>query len=308
MTKRLLLLFAIAALAVAGLAAGSASSAAASSATVKITKTGYQPASVSIVAGDTVVFDNTDTVTHTVDFKPTTGIKCGSAALPLVIAAAQSASCTFSSTGNFKFTDPASKGKSFHGTVTVGAPPDVTLTATPKTTVYGRKVTLSGTLASQQSGQTLQVMAQECGATASSKLGNVTTGTGGAFTTQATPLKETVYTVKSKSSTSLGSTVDVQPLLQLRKVARHRFALKVSAAQSFAGKYATFQRYSAALKKWRGVKQVRLKANSTGTAPTVLTTANFRSSIKPKVRVRILLKQAQVGTCYAAGHSNTVRS
>jgi plastocyanin len=307
MTKRLVVLLAVASLAAAAVAADSARSAASASKTIKITKTGYSPATVSIIAGDAVVFDNTDTVAHTVIFKPTTGIKCSSA-LPLVIAAATSASCTFSSTGNFKFTDPANKGKSFHGAVSVAAPPDVTVTATPKTVVYGRKVTLSGKLASQQSGQTLQVMAQECSATAVSNLGSVTTGTGGVFTTQTTPLKQTTYTVKSKSSTSLGSTVKVRPLLKLRKVARHRFTLTISAAQSFAGKVANFQRYSTALKKWRGVKRVLLKANSAGVAPTVLTTAKFRSSIKSKARVRAILKQTQVSACYAPGKSNTIRS
>jgi plastocyanin len=307
MTKRLVLLCAVASLAVAAAAADSARSAASASKTVKITKTGYSPATVSIVAGEAVAFDNTDTVAHTVDFKPTTGIKCSSA-IPLVIAPTKSASCTFLSTGNFKFTDPANKGKAFHGTVSVASPPDVTVTATPKSVVYGRKVTLSGKLASQQSGQTLQVLAQECGASAATKLTSVTTGTGGAFSTQTSPLRQTAYTVKSKSSTSLAATVKVQPLLQLRKVSRHRYSLKVSAAQSFAGKFATFQRYVVRTKHWRSVKQVLLKANTTGTAPTVLTTAKFKARVKAKTRVRALLKQTQVGACYAAGKSNTIRS
>ena len=307
MTKRLVLLFAVASLAVAAAAADSARSAATASKTVKITKTGYSPTAVSIVTGDSVVFDNSDTVAHTVDFKSTTGVKCSSTP-PLVISAGANASCTFSNTGNFKFSDPANKGKNFHGTVSVGAPPDVTVTATPKSVVYRKTVTLSGKLASQQSGQSLQVFAQECGASAATKLGNVTTTAGGAFTTQASPLKNTAYTVKSKSSTSAPATVKVQPLLHLRKVARHRYTLTVSAAQTFAGKIANFQRYSATLKKWRGVKRVLLKANSTGASPTVLTTAKFRSKIKAKLRVRVILKQTQVGTCYAAGHSNTIRS
>lgn len=307
MTKRLVLLLAVASLAAAAVAADSARSAASASKTVKITKTGYSPATVSIITGDAVVFENTDTVAHTVTFKPTTGIKCSSA-LPLVVAAAKSASCTFSSTGSFKFTDPANKGKSFHGTVSVAAPPDVTLTATPKSVVYSRKVTLSGKLLSQQAGQSLQILAQDCGATNATKIANVTTTTGGAFTIQETPLKQTTYTVKSKSSTSLPATVKVQPLMQLRKVARHRYSLTVSAAQSFAGKYATFQRYVVKSKRWRAVRQVLLKANTTGTAPTVLTTAKFRSKIRAKLHVRAVLKQTQVGTCYAAGHSNTIRS
>jgi plastocyanin len=302
-----MLLFVLACLAAAGAAADSASSAASASKTVKITKTGYSPASVSIIVGDSVVFENTDTVAHTIDFKPTTGITCKSA-IPLVVPAAQSVSCTFGSAGNVRFTDPANKGKSFHGTVAVGTPPDVSVGASPKSVVYGGKVTLSGKLASQQSGQTLQVMEQACGAATATRLANVTTGTGGAFTTQTTPLKQTAYTVKSKSSTSRPATVKVQPLLRLRKVARHRFALRVSAAESFAGKYGMFQRYNAKLKRWRGVKRVLLHANAKGVAPTVFTTAKFRSSLKAKIRVRVLLKQTQVGACYAPGKSNTIRS
>ena len=307
MTKRLMLLFTVASLAVAVVAAGSASSAPAAAKTVKITKTGYNPASVSIVVGESVVFQNTDTVAHTVSFKPTTGVKCPTP-LPLAIPVGQSASCSFATVGTVRFTDPANKGKSFHGTISVASPPDVTVTAAPKSVVYRHTVTLSGKLLSGQSGQTLQVMAQACGAATTTKLGNVSTTTGGTFTTQATPLKQTAYTVKSKTSTSLAATVKVQPLLHLRKVARHRFALKVSAAQSFAGKYANFQRYNAKLKQWRGVKRVLLHANTTGVFPTVFTTAKVRSSLKSKVRVRVVLKQAAVGSCYLAGKSNTIRS
>jgi plastocyanin len=307
MTKRLVLLIALVSLGAAGASADSARSAAAASKTVKITKTGYNPTAVSIVTGDSVVFENTDTVPHTVDFKPTTGINCHTA-IPVAVAAGQNASCSFSTTGNFKFSDPAHKGKSFRGTVTVGSPPDVTVKATPNTVVYNGKVTLSGKLASQQSGQTLQVMAQACGATNSTKLGSVTTTTGGAYSLQATPLKQTAYTVKSKSSTSLAATVKVKPLLKLRKTRKHRYALVISAADSFAGKYATFQRYVASSKHWRGVKRVLLKANTTGVAPTVLTTAKFRSSLKARIRIRVVLKQTQVGACYLAGTSNTIRS
>lgn len=307
MAKRLTLLIALISLAAAGASADSAKSAAAASKTVKITKAGYNPTAVSIVVADSVVLQNDDTVAHSVDFKPTTGIDCH-AAIPVTVAAGQSASCSFSTAGSFKFSDPAHKGKSFRGTVTVAPPPDVTISAAPKSVVYSHKVTLSGKLASLQSGQTLQVMAQECGATTATKLGNVTTGTGGAFTTPAMPLKQTAYTVKSKSSTSLAATVGVKPLLKLRKVARHRYTLAISAAQSFAGKYANFQRYSAKLKRWRGVKKVLLRANAAGVPPTVFTTAKFRSSLKARLRVRVVIKQTQVGACYLPGKSNTVRS
>jgi plastocyanin len=307
MRKLLFLLLAVTVLTTAGAVAGSARPAASASQTVKITHTGYVPTSVSITAGDTVVFADADTVAHTVDFKSTTGMHC-TVAVPLVIQASQSASCTFSSTGRFSFSDPANKGKNFRGTVTVAAALLSSFTVKPKAVVYGGKLTLAGTLASQQSGQSLQVRAQACGASTSTQIATVTTGTGGAFSYQAQPLKQTAYTVSSKSLTSSPATVNVLPRLHLGKVGRHRYVVRVFASDSFAGKYATFQRYRSAVKRWRTVKRVLLRANSTGVAPTVISSTKFRSSVKARQRVRVLLGQKQVGACYLAGRSNTIRS
>jgi plastocyanin len=281
--------------------------AAAASKLVKITHTGYNPTSMSITVGDAVVFSNTDTATHTVRFNPTTGIRC-SRTIPLVLQPGQSASCTFGSAGNFNFSDPANKGKNFRGTVTVAKAPALSLAVAPGLVLYGRKVTLSGTLASQRAGESLQVLAQQCGESAPTRIAAVTTAAGGAYSYQPQPLKNTVYTVKFKSSTSKAATVKVRPRLRLGKVAPHRYSLRVFAAQSFAGKYASFQRYRLALRRWVRVKRVLLRANGTGVAPTVITSAKFRSGIKSGLRVRVLLGQTQVGSCYLSGRSNTIRS
>jgi plastocyanin len=305
MRKPLVLLLAVASLAAAGAAAGLARTAATSAQTVTISKTGYQPLAVSITTGEAVLFSNADTVAHTVLFKPTTGMKCG-VTLPLVLQAGQSASCTFSSTGKFNFSDPANKGKNFRGTVTVAAPLTSSLTVSPKAVVYGAKVTLAGTLVSQQSGQSLQVLAQDCGAANTTALGTVTTTAGGVFTFQAQPSRQTAYTLKSKALTSSAVTVRVLPLLHLGKAGRHRYTVRVSAAQSFAGKSATFQRRAG--KRWVLVKRVTLQASTTGVAPTVISSATFRSGIKARLRVRVVLGQKQVGACYLAGRSNTIRS
>jgi hypothetical protein len=192
--------------------------------------------------------------------------------------------------------------------VSVAQPLALSLTLTPKAVAYGRKVTLAGTLASLQAGQSLQVLAQQCGASTSSPIGTVTTTTGGAFSYQAQPLSRTAYTLKLKSSASSSATVEVRPRLQLGKASRHHYVLHVFAAQSFAGKYATFQRYRRARKRWVKVKRVLLRANGTGVAPTVITSAKFRSGIKPKLRVRVVLGPKQVGSCYLAGRSNRIRS
>jgi hypothetical protein len=121
-------------------------------------------------------------------------------------------------------------------------------------------------------------------------------------------LNKTAYTVKSKNLTTSALTVGVKPRLRLGRVSRHHYSLRVFAAQSFAGKVATFQRFRAASKRWVAVRRVTLKASSTGVAPTVISTARFRSGIKARQPVRVTLGQKQVGSCYSAGRSNTIRS
>jgi plastocyanin len=307
MRKLLVLLLAVASLAAAGAAADRGSTAANASQTVTISKTGYKPTAVSITTGESVLFSNSDSAAHAVSFKSTTGMSCG-VGIPFTVQPGQSVSCTFASTGKFSFSDPAAKGKNFHGSVTVAKALTSSLAVKPTAVIYGGKTTLAGVLASQLAGQSLQVLAQACGATAPATVTTITSGTGGAFSYQAQPSKATAYSVKAKNLTSAVAIVKVLPRLQLRKAGSHRFTLRVSAAQTFAGKYAAFQRYRSSLKRWVRVRRVLLKASTSGVAPTVVSTAKFRSGIKARQRVRVTLGQKQVGSCYAAGRSNTIRS
>ena len=300
MRKLLVPLLAVVSLAAAGAAAGSASK------TVTISHTGYTPTAVSITTGDTVIFKNTDTVAHTVKFSSTTGMHC-SAAVPLAIAAGQSGSCTFSSAGKFKFSDAAINKKAFRGTITVALPLVSSFSVTPKSVVYGGKSTLAGKLASGQSGQSIQVHAQACGETKSTLVATVMTTAGGAFSYQAQPSKKTTYTLSNKGL-STSAPVGVAPSLLLSKTARHHFKLQITAAQSFVGKLATFQRYRPRLQRWVKVKRVPLAASAAGTAPTVITSATFRSGLRTHLRVRASLGPKQVGSCYLTGRSNTIRS
>ncbi len=138
------------------------------------------------------------------------------------------------------YSDPNVKGNTFRGTVTVtGQVPAETLTlsAKPRTGVYGGKATLTGTLSNQKVGEKVDVLATPCGQTAATKVTTVQTTTGGAYTAVVQPLKNTVYTVKVKNTSSQAVTVKVRPRLRLGKVASHRYSLRVFAAQSFAGKY-----------------------------------------------------------------------
>ena len=300
MRKLLVLLTALGLLALSGTAG-------AKTVTVTITKNGYVPKSVTVVQGDTVQFTNGDTVAHQIVFKSTTGVTC--TANPLVIQPAASGSCTFANAGNYSYSDPNFEGNTFRGSITVTPPPEsISLTGKPAILTYGAKVVLAGTLSTQKVGENIDILAQPCGTNAATKLATVATTTGGAFTYTAGPLQNTTYSSKLRSTTSNAVSVRVRPALRLVKVAAHRYSLRVSAAQSFGGKYASFQRYNGTLGRWVAVKSVLLKASTAGVAPTVLSTASFRSTIKARLRIRVALGQAQVGGCYAPGLSNSTLS
>jgi plastocyanin len=285
----------------------SGATAVAKTVTVSITKNGYVPKSVSIVAEDTVTFANGDTVAHQVSFKSSTGFTCTPS--PLVLQPAASGSCVFHTAGSYSYSDPNTKGNTFRGSITVTAPPDsLTLAAKPLLLIFGGKVGGTGTVSTAKAGETVDVLAQQCGATSAQKLTTVQTTTGGVYSISVQPLMNTIYTTKLRNATSTASAVRVRPLMRLTRVAAHRYSLRVSAGQSFAGKYVSFQRYNGATKRWVAVKVIPLKASKAGVAPAVVSVASFRSTVKTGLRVRATMAQAQVGTCYAAGLSNTIRA
>jgi plastocyanin len=284
-----------------------AAAAVAKTVTVTITKAGYVPSSVTVAQGDTVQFTNSDTIAHQVTFKSVAGVTC--TPNPLVLQPAASGSCTFQQAGSYTYSDPNSKGNTFRGSVTVTAAPEsISLTAKPLIVVYGHTITLSGVHSTQKTGDNVDVLAQQCGASGATKVATVQTTTGGAFASAARPLANTAYTARMKSTSSPAVTVRVRPSLHLARVAAHRYRVRVLASQSFVGKYASFQRFNSTLNRWVAVRIVKLGSSSAGVAPTVVTRASFRSTIGSKLRVRVTLAQRQVGSCYAAGLSNTVTS
>lgn len=285
----------------------SGATAVAKTVTITITKNGYVPKDVSIVGGDTVTFTNGDTAAHQISFKSTTGFTC--TPNPLVLQPAASGNCVFTASGSYSYSDPNSKGNTFRGSITVTAPPvTLSLAANPLLVAYGGTSVVSGVLSTQQVGASIDVLAQQCGAATATKLATAVTTAGGVYTTTTKPLMNTTYTAKDKTVTSATATVTVRPILQLRRVGLRRFTLRVTAASSFAGKYASFQRYNATLRRWVPVKPVLLRASSAGVAPTVVSSASFRATVASRLRIRATLPQAQVGGCYAAGTSNATLS
>jgi plastocyanin len=298
-------------LVLAVLCAAVASSAPAATTTLAITKNGYVPKTLAIVTADAVTFANQDSVAHQVVLKPSTGFTC---TVGLVIQPGQSSTCTFRTVTKYSVTDPNLKSSAFKGTITVKAGPPgstLSLTATPKLVPYGGQSTLSGRLATGQSGQKVEISTQECNASAMTGLTTVTTTTSGAYTFAVQPKRNTSYQAKFKSSSSTTVVVKVKPRVTLRKLAARKFRVRVLATDTFAGKFVLFQRWSTVKRRWITVRSVVLHAGASVTTPinpTSVSTATFRVKLRARPRVRALLTQAQAGTCFAGSASATIRS
>src|SRR5919198_497033 len=291
--------------------AGAVASAPAATTTMAITANGYVPKTLTIVTGDSVVFANQDTVAHQVVLKPTTGFTCTAG---LVIQPGQSSTCTFRTVTKYSVSDPNRKTSAFKGTITVNAGPPgsvLSLGAAPQLVVYGGQSTLSGRLGTGQANQKVDIFGQDCGASSLTKLTTVTTTADGSYTFAVQPRKNTTYESRFRSLKSTQVLVKVRPKVTLRKLAPRRFRVTVLAAESFAGKFVLFQRYSSAQRRWVRVRAVALAAGGTLTTPinpTTVSKAVFRSRIKARLRVRAFLTQTQAGTCAAASASATIRS
>lgn len=266
---------------------------------VVITSNGFVPADVTIAAGDSVTWKNTDVAVHQVEVAKTT--------CKLTVQPGASASCTFRAGGKFSYRDPSQRGGGFRGTITVTGPrASVTLSSGRALSVYSAPLTLSGVVSSQQANETVTVQSQDCGKTAMTRLGTAQTTAGGHWAFTVRPTINTVYQARWRTNDSAKVAVKVSPKLRLTRSGR-RFTARATAAQALTGKTIVFQRYRPVVRRWATVKRVVLSAATTPAAGTFVTTARFRSAVRRGWRVRVLLPQAQAGACYTAGTSNTIR-
>jgi uncharacterized protein YraI len=186
------------------------------------------------------------------------------------------------------------------------APTTLTLKASATVVAYGGSTTLSGVLSTLKSGQRVDIMGQECGQSGFKRVATVTTTTNGAFTYAAKPTLNTNFQAKQKNVTSPSTLVQTTPVLVLKKLAKNKFTVSVTAAQTFVGKFVVFQRLRNS--KWVSLKHVTLTTLTHGTKPTEVTSANFTVRMPVKLRIRAVLPAAQAATCYLPTKSKVVRS
>ncbi len=270
--------------------------------TVQITKVGFVPKNITVVQGDQVTWQNSDTASHQVVSQ------AGGWASP-ILQAGDTWTRTFEKLGKFTYVDSQQSGLS--GSVTVkAAPGSVTLDSSASVVTYGGRTTLSGAVSNKQSNEKVDVYRIECSKSAQSmtKIDTVTTSAGGAFSMSVQPLENTSYQVRWGDATSQLVSVKAKPRLRLGKIAPHRYTIRTLASASFAGRYVTVQRWVPAYGTWKGVRTALLRPNSSGIDPTVVSSVTFKLVVKRHTKLRVVMTQRQVGACYLPGTSNAIFS
>jgi hypothetical protein len=264
---------------------------------VEITKNGFSARDVAVQSGDSVSWKNSDTAAHQVAVDNT---NCKLSLLP-----SQSGTCTFSTPGTFTFNDPTvkgsdQKGSAFAGTLAVAQNTRaVSIAASKSLMIFGDAITLSGTVASKQAGESVTITAQPKGEPMWTT--QVTTTAGGAWSLQVQPRIRTTYQAKVDNAVSASLTVNVRPRITLQKVGRNSFLVVVLAQHSMAGKTIDVARWSGS--GWTTVSQAQLQSIARTSTVAV---GHVTSFVNLGTKLRVFMPAAQAGPDYADGHSNFV--
>jgi hypothetical protein len=193
-------------------------------------------------------------------------------------------------------------------TAVVAAQPQKSLSlhAGQSTVVYGRAVSLFGSVANGQAGESLTITEQRIPAFSGVSVRTVATsqvGTDGAFSVVVRPVVRSLYRASVGQTTSNTISINVRPRLSLTRLGSHRFTLKAMAARSLVGRYGVVQRWSIRRHTWISLKRVFFTRAFPGVSPTITSRAVFRARLGG-ARIRVLITRSQVSPGYVPAVSN----
>jgi plastocyanin len=254
---------------------------------VQIKRSAFSPATVSIVAGDTITWRNTDTRNHQV--VSTTGTFASPVLRPN-----RSYSFTFEVAGTYRYRDALNP--TVTGTVRVaGAPPAVSFATSLPQIAFGTAVTLSGQVNSKKAGEQVLLTHQPYGQASPIVLATVVTGADGTFSFVTKPKILTSYQASWKTAKSLVVTTAVAPSISFGRSTG--FVTRVYAGRSMARKQVQLQKLSR-FGQWVTIKVVALDLNSR---------ARFRAALPiGSHRLRIAMSVNQAGVGYLAAFSREI--
>jgi plastocyanin len=255
--------------------------------TVQIKRASFVPATVSIVAGDTIRWRNVDTRNHQI--VSTTG-----AFASPVLRPNRTYSFKFDVAGTYRYRDALNP--TVQGVVRVaGPPPAVGLATSAPQITYGTKVTLSGQVNNKRAGEQVQIVHQPYGQPSPIVLATVVTGADGVFGLTVAPKILTTYQALWKTTRSLVVTTAVAPNISFGRL--NGFLTRVWAGRSMARKQVQLQRRTR-LGQWVTIKRVSLDLSSR---------ARFEAALPLGVsRLRIAMSVNQAGVGYLAGFSREI--
>jgi hypothetical protein len=192
--------------------------------------------------------------------------------------------------------------------VTAKAPKSLALDAGRSVVTYGGTVTLTGSVANAQAGDSVTITEQRVPAAGGLQTQTLTTlqvAADGTFSVDVHPVIHTLYRASTGQTTSNAVSVQVRPKAMLTRIGVHRFLARVVAARSFVGRYGVLQRWRG--HRWTSVRSVYFTRELTVAAPTIVSRATFRARFG-RAKIRILIPRSQTAPGYVLTTSNLARA
>ncbi len=201
-------------------------------------------------------------------------------------------------TYHYRLVATSSAGTTDGSDVTFTTVSAVTIASSTVQLVYGSQATLSGAVASRQSGVTISILGQAFGSSSLTSVGTVKTGAGGSWTFKVEPKIQTSYKASTPDGLSAAVGIAIRPAVSLRVITGKRFTSRVVASKSFKGKTVQLQRLLPG-NRWQTIAKAKLNGKSS---------AIFSSAKLPRgtSNIRIAMSVNQAGAGYLAGFSRTL--
>lgn len=173
-------------------------------------------------------------------------------------------------------------------------PVSSTLAASASSTICCQKITLSGSVSSNQAGEPITILAKEADDIISYPIDTTTTDASGKWSVKVTPMIATTYSAQTATSRSGSVTIGVHPRVGFG-VTGNNFSAKITARDSFGGRIALFQVRNAN-GTWRTLAPVVIDQQSVAKFHVTLAKGKTYTT-------RIYLSKAQAGPGYLDGSS-----
>ncbi len=168
--------------------------------------------------------------------------------------------------------------------------------------VYGRRVTLSGSVPTRRAGEAVTLFAQPFGEGSFRSIATILTAADGTWRYLAKPTIRTSYLASWNGGRSAAKEVGVRPAVALRRTAAGLLSTHVSGARSFVGRTVQLQRRTVA-GRWVTIKRLRLNKRSSA----IFRPVTFRAALPQGAStLRIAMSVNQAGPGYLGGFSRTI--